>query len=87
MSPAELAQEDLLLAFTTMIPVVASALAGAVIVGALAAKIGVRDPTLTLIARAIAVIVALTIVGGSIAAEVVDRGRARWGGDLVEAGR
>jgi type III secretory pathway component EscS len=77
--------EGLVLAFWKMAPIVATAVAASVIVGALGARVGLRDPQVAALVRAIAVIVALVLLGEAMAGEVVSFGRALWQGALVEA--
>ena len=82
---AEIVRDGLVLAFWEMVPIVASAVAASVVIGALGARVGLRDPQVAAIARAIAVVVALVVVGAAMAGEVATFGRALWQGALVEA--
>lgn len=82
---AQIVGEGLVLAFWQVVPAVAAAVAASVIVGALGARVGLRDPQVTALARAIAVIVTVVLLGDAVAGEVVRFGSELWQGVLVEA--
>ncbi|MEZ4384427.1 MAG: flagellar biosynthetic protein FliQ [Nannocystaceae bacterium] len=82
---AESVREGIVLAFWCVAPIAATAVVASVVIGALGARVGLRDPQVTAIARAIAVVVALLLIGATIAGGVADFGRELWGGALVEA--
>ena len=66
------------LTLAVLVPVFAVAATVAVLVGLLCAALGIRDPSLAQIARALAVVLALALVSEHSAAALVDFARDSW---------
>lgn len=80
MSPwvLDLVQEALGLAVLIALPFVAAALAGAVVAGLLQWLTGMQDASTSMIARAVAVVVALVLLGGTMASRLSLYVREAW---------
>lgn len=78
MNQAEMVRDGLLQAFLITVPVVATVTASAVIVGAVLGRLGIRDALAATVIRALAVVVALWMMGGTMARHVVTYGGGLW---------
>lgn len=78
MNLAAVVREGLMLAALVLAPVVAAAAAASVGVGWLAGRFGLRDPSVVMIGRAIAVVLALIVAGEWMSERLVTSSRALW---------
>lgn len=83
MNQAELVRDGLLLAFVIAAPVAATVTAAAVIVGGALQRVGVRDAVASTVIRALAVVLALWMVGEVMARDVVTYAGELWAGALA----
>lgn len=62
------------------LPIVAAAVVASAAAGMLAARVGVQDSTVTLVARALAVVLAVGLTLGSLGGETLAFTESLWGG-------
>lgn len=77
-SLADLVRDGLVASVVWALPLVAAALAAAVGAGWLAGRFGIADPSVSMIVRAAAVLVAVLLVAGSLADATVQWGTQTW---------
>lgn len=71
-------REAVAVVLTALLPVVLVAAVAAVVAGLLSNRLGLRDGALVQIARAVAVIAALIVLGEGLAAAVLEFGVHTW---------
>lgn len=88
MSPwvLDLVQEALGLGVLVVAPFVGAALAGSIVAGLLQWLVGLQDPAVATIARATAVVVALVLLAGTLAAHLKSYVDEAWA-ELPQVGR
>ena len=80
MSLVEAVRDGLWLAALLVAPLAAAAAAAALAIGWLGGRIGLRDPAVLMIARAVAVALTLMALGERMAGRLVERTEALWAG-------
>ena len=83
-SLAALLREGLSLALLNLLPLFAVAAATAILVGLLASALGIRDGSVSQIARALAVALTLALVAEQAATQLIDFAGHAWSGRALE---
>jgi type III secretory pathway component EscS len=75
----DLVREAFVAAIVLALPLFVAALAAATVAGFVAARFGLQDPALGTVARAIAVVVTLVVIGGTLGADARRIGEDAFG--------